>query len=102
MTTSKKLFPVHPGEILKEDLLKEMGIAQHQLAESIGEPASHIDGIINGKQSLSADTALRLAKFFRMSPQFWLGLQTQYDLDETEEKIRDELDRIVPYQAAVP
>lgn len=96
LTTTDKLPPVHPGEILMEDFLKEMGITQHKLAVSIGVPPRRINEIVHGKRAVTADTALRLAKFFEMSPQFWLGLQTQYDLDVAEDKILAEIERIQP------
>lgn len=79
-----------------EDFLKEMGITQHKLAVSIGVPPRRINEIVHGKRAVTADTALRLAKFFEMSPQFWLGLQTQYDLDVAEDKILAEIERIKP------
>ncbi|MGV0384640.1 HigA family addiction module antitoxin [Corynebacterium sp. 22_2729] len=82
-----------------EDFLKEMGITQHKLAVSIGVPPRRINEIVHGKRAVTADTALRLAKFFEMSPQFWLGLQTQYDLDVAEDKILAEIERIQPVQA---
>ena len=99
LTTTDKLPPVHPGEILMEDFLKEMGITQHKLAVSIGVPPRRINEIVHGKRAVTADTALRLAKFFEMSPQFWLGLQAQYDLDVAEDRIRSEIERIQPVQA---
>ena len=82
-----------------EDFLKGMGITQHKLAVSIGVPPRRINEIVHGKRAVTADTALRLAKFFEMSPQFWLGLQTQYDLDVAEDKILSEIERIQPVQA---
>lgn len=99
LTTTDKLPPVHPGEILMEDFLKGMGITQHKLAVSIGVPPRRINEIVHGKRAVTADTALRLAKFFEMSPQFWLGLQAQYDLDVAEDKILSEIERIQPVQA---
>lgn len=83
-----------------EDFLKDMGIIQHKLAVSIGVPPRRINEIVHGKRAITADTALRLAKYSGMSPQFWLGLQTHYDLDVAEDKILAELDDIVPLQAA--
>ncbi|OEX97377.1 addiction module antidote protein, HigA family [Corynebacterium sp. BCW_4722] len=83
-----------------EDFLKEMGITQHKLAVSIGVPPRRINEIVHGKRAVTADTALRLAKFFGMSPQYWLGLQTQYDLDVAEDKILAEIEQIQPVQAA--
>ena len=82
-----------------EDFLKEMGITQHKLAVSIGVPPRRINEIVHGKRAVTADTALRLAKFFEMSPQFWLGLQAQYDLDVAEDKTLSEIERIHPVQA---
>ena len=99
LTTTDKLPPVHPGEILMEDFLKGMGITQHKLAVSIGVPPRRINEIVHRKRAVTADTALRLAKFFEMSPQFWLGLQAQYDLDVAEDKILSEIERIQPVQA---
>ena len=82
-----------------EDFLKGMGITQHKLAVSIGVPPRRINEIVHGKRAVTADTALRLAKFFEMSPQFWLGLQAQYDLDVAEDKILSEIERIQPVHA---
>ncbi|MDK7884736.1 HigA family addiction module antitoxin [Corynebacterium striatum] len=79
-----------------EDFLKGMGLTQHKLAVSIGVPPRRINEIVHGKRAVTADTALRLAKFFGMSPQFWLGLQAQYDLDVAEDKILSEIERIQP------
>ena len=77
-----------------EDFLKDLGITQHKLAVSIGVPPRRINEIVHGKRAITADTALRLAKFFGMSPQFWLGLQTQYDLDVAGDKVFCELEQI--------
>ncbi|OFK28456.1 transcriptional regulator [Corynebacterium sp. HMSC062E11] len=82
-----------------KDFLKGMGITQHKLAVSIGVPPRRINEIVHGKRAVTADTALRLAKFFEMSPQFWLGLQAQYDLDVAEDKILSEIEWIQPVQA---
>ncbi|MGV0360907.1 HigA family addiction module antitoxin [Corynebacterium minutissimum] len=83
-----------------EDFLKEMGITQHKLAVSIGVPPRRINEIVHGKRAITADTALRLAKFFGMTPQFWLGLQAHYDLDVAEDKILSDLEVIEPFEAA--
>ena len=85
----KKIAPVHPGEILLEEFLKPMGISQNHLALKIRVPARRIDEIVLGKRRITADTALRLALFFGNSARFWLGLQTDYDIDIAE----DELER---------
>jgi len=81
----KKLHPVHPGEVLLEEFLKPMGVSQNKPAFNIGVPARRINEIVLGKRGVSADTALRLARFFGTSAEFWLGLQSQYDLDVTAE-----------------
>ncbi len=87
----KKLHSVHPGEVLLEEFLKPMGLSQNRLALNIGVPARRINEIVLGKRSVTADTALRLAKFFGTSAEFWLGLQAQYDLDVTAEKLGERL-----------
>ncbi|MCL6473132.1 MAG: HigA family addiction module antidote protein [Firmicutes bacterium] len=97
----KKLHPVHPGEVLLEEFLKPMGISQNRLAINIGVPARRINEIVLGKRSITADTALRLAKFFGTSAEFWLGLQAQYDLDVTAEALGDRLEREVKKRADV-
>ena len=90
-----KLAPVHPGEVLLEEFLKPMEISQNRLALSIGVPARRINEIVLGKRSVTADTALRLARYFGNSPQFWLGLQTDYDLDVAMDMLGDRLEREV-------
>ena len=77
----RKFAPVHPGEILLEDFLEPMGISQYRLAKSISVPPRRINEIVHGKRAITADTALRLGMFFRMEEQFWLNLQTHYDLE---------------------
>ena len=77
----RKMPPLHPGEILMEDFLKPMNLSQNRLAIDIRVPARRINEIVHGKRRITADTALRLAKYFKMSPQFWLGLQMDHDLD---------------------
>jgi len=91
----KKLHSVHPGEVLLEEFLKPMGISQNRLALSIAVPTRRINEIVLGKRGITADTALRLAKFFGSSAEFWLGLQAQYDLDVTAEKLGGRLEREV-------
>jgi addiction module HigA family antidote len=76
-----KLSPVHPGEVLREEFIKPIGISQNRLAIDIGVDAGRINEIVLGKRAITADTALRLSGFFGNSPQYWMGLQTQYDLD---------------------
>ncbi len=89
--SSKKIAPIHPGEILLEEFLKPMGISQNRLALDIRVPARRINEIVHGKRRITADTALRLAKYFDMSPQFWLGLQMDYDLDIAEDQLTERL-----------
>jgi addiction module HigA family antidote len=91
----KKLNPIHPGEVLSEEFLKPMGLSQNRLALNMGVPARRINEIVLGKRSISADTALRLARFFGTSAEFWMGLQAQYDLDETAEALGERLEREV-------
>ena len=91
----EKLHPVHPGEVLLEEFLKPMGLSQNRLALNIGVPPRRINEIVLGKRGITADTALRLAKFFGTSAEFWLGLQAQYDLDVTSEKLGDRLEQEV-------
>jgi len=91
----RKIPPIHPGEILLEEFLNPMGISQNRLALDIGVPARRINEIVLGKRRVTADTALRLGKYFGMSPQFWLGLQMDYDLDIAEDKLERRLDREV-------
>ena len=88
----KKLPPIHPGEILMEEFLEPMGISQYRLAKDISVPPRRINEIVHGKRSITADTALRLGRFFGMSAQFWLNLQTRYDLEVTEDLLEDRLD----------
>ena len=97
---ASKVAPLHPGEILMEEFLKPMNLSQNRLALDIRVPARRINEIVHGKRRITAATALRLAKFFNMSPQFWLGLQMDYDLDVAEDELADRLDReIQTYQA---
>ncbi len=97
----KKLDPIHPGEILMEEFLKPMGLSQNQLANDIGVPPRRINEIIHGKRRITADTALRLAHYFKMTPQFWLGLQMDYDLDIEEDRLASRLDEEVNVYALV-
>jgi addiction module HigA family antidote len=92
---TKKLAPTHPGEVLQEEFLKPIGLSQNRLALDIHVPTRRINEIVLGKRRITADTALRLARYFGNSPQFWLGLQTDYDLDITAESLGKRLDREV-------
>jgi addiction module HigA family antidote len=92
---NKKLPPIHPGEILIEEFLKPMEISQYRLAKDISVPPRRINEIVHGKRSISADTALRLGRFFGISPQFWLNLQTRFDLEVTEDLLGERLEKEV-------
>ncbi|MCQ2390786.1 MAG: HigA family addiction module antitoxin [Kiritimatiellae bacterium] len=95
---------IHPGEILKEEFLEPMGISQNRLALDIRVPAPRINAIVNGKRSISADTALRLGQYFKMEPQFWLNLQSNYDLGVAAggawAKIKNLIPEFVPLRSA--
>ena len=91
----KKIEPIHPGEILMEEYIEPMGLSQNKLANDIGVPPRRINEIVHGKRRVTADTALRLAHYFKMSPQFWLGLQMDYDLDIEEDRIGSRIDKEV-------
>ena len=90
-----KLSPIHPGEILMEEFLEPMRISQYRLAKDISVPPRRINEIVHGKRAITADTALRLGRFFNMSPQFWLNLQTRYDLEVTEDQLDNRLENEV-------
>lgn len=101
MTTKYKLLaPIHPGEMLLEDFMKPMGISINRLARDIAVPPGRVSAIVNGKRTITADTALRLGKYFGVSPQTWMGLQAEYDLRVAQRAIGDEVDRRVQRHAA--
>ena len=85
MMTSQKLPPVHPGEILLEEYLKPLGISQNKLGRDLNVPAQRINDIVRGQRAITVDTALRLARYFQTTPQFWLNLQSRYDLEIAQE-----------------
>jgi addiction module HigA family antidote len=91
----KKLHPIHPGEVLLEEFLNPMGLSQNKLALNIGVPARRINEIVLEKRRITADTALRLARFFGTSSEFWIGLQSQYDLDVTADALGERLEKEV-------
>ena len=88
---ANKLAPVHPGEVLIEEFLSPMGISQYRLAKDISVSPRRINEIVHGQRSISADTALRLARYFGVSPRFWLNLQSQFDLDVEMDRLGDRL-----------
>jgi antitoxin HigA-1 len=100
-TTKRAMPPIHPGEILMEDFLNPMGITQYRLAKSIGVPQRRIGEIVAGKRAITADTALRLAKFFGTDAQSWMNMQTHYDLEVARDKLSNKLEKDVhPYNEA--
>jgi len=91
----KRLSSIHPGKILLEEFLQPMEISQYRLAKDINVPARRINEIVHGKRAITADTALRLGRFFNMTPQFWMNLQSRYDLEIAEDNLADRLDKEV-------
>jgi addiction module HigA family antidote len=100
MATDTIMSPVHPGEILQEEFLRPLAVSQYQLAKEIGVPARRINEIVHGQRRISADTALRLARFFGTSERFWINLQSRYDLEVEKDRLGDALDGIRPLTAA--
>jgi addiction module HigA family antidote len=96
----RKIKPIHPGEVLNEEFLKPMGITQYRLALDIHVQATRINQIVRGKSGISADTALRLGRYFQVSPQFWLNLQARYDLEVALDRIDGRLEKEVAVHAA--
>jgi antitoxin HigA-1 len=86
-----KLAPIHPGEVLAEEFLAPLGLSQYRLAQDLSVPPRRINEIVHGKRGISADTALRLARYFGTSPQFWLNLQARYDLELEQERLGSRL-----------
>ena len=99
---TKKMKPIHPGEILMEEFLKGFGISQYRLAKGITVPPRRINEIVKGKRSITADTALRLSKYFGTSAEMWLNLQASYELNIQEDLLADELEKnVIVFQYAV-
>ena len=97
-----KLPPIHPGEILDEEFLKPMGLSQYRLAADIGVPPRRVNEIVHGKRAISADTALRLARYFGTTERFWSNLQAHYDLEVEKDRLGDRLLREVAVRGAKP
>lgn len=91
----KKMEPIHPGEVLREEFLDPMGISQYRLAKDTSVPARRINEIVHGKRAITADTALRLGRYFGTSAQFWMNLQDHFDLEVQRDKIGDRLEKEV-------
>jgi addiction module HigA family antidote len=99
---TKKMKPIHPGEILMEEFLKGFGISQYRLAKDINVPPRRINEIVKGKRSITADTALRLSKYFGTSAEMWLNLQTSYELNIQEDLLANELEKnVIAFRYAV-
>jgi antitoxin HigA-1 len=96
---AKRLSPVHPGEILLEEFLAPLGISQYRLAKDINVPPRRINEIVHGTRAISADTALRLARYFGTSERFWLNLQAQHDLDVEYDRVGDRIEREIEPRA---
>jgi len=94
--------PIHPGEILREEFLKPMNISQYRLAQDIGVPAIRINKIVRGERGISADTALRLARYFGMSVEFWMGIQMHYEVEKAKMTLTDRLEKEVKVLALNP
>jgi addiction module HigA family antidote len=92
--------PIHPGEVLMEEYLEPLGITQHRLAIAIGVPPRRINEIVHGKRRITADTALRMARYFGTSERFWMNLQGRYDLEVERDRLVDTLDEITPLKSA--
>jgi addiction module HigA family antidote len=93
------LPPVHPGEVLADEFLAPLGLSQYPVAKDINVPPRRINEIVHGRRAVTADTALRLARYFGTSPRFWLNLQAQYDLDVQSDALGDRLDREITARA---
>lgn len=99
-TSTEKWAPVHPGEVLMEDFINGFGITQNKLAVSIGVPPRRINEIVHDKRAITADTALRLGRYFGIDPQFWLNLQTRYELELAEDRMAEQIAAITPLEVA--
>lgn len=99
-TTTDKWAPIHPGEVLMEDFIKGFEITQNKLAVAIGVPPRRINEIVHGKRAITADTALRLGRYFGIDPQFWLNLQAHYELELAEDRMAAQIAAITPFQVA--
>lgn len=98
---AENLPPMHPGEILREEFMEPLGLTQNALARALGVSPRRINQIVNEQRAVTADTAVRLARFFEMSPEFWMGLQADYDLEKAQDELGERLDREVKSRADV-
>ena len=95
--TAEKMIPIHPGEILNEEFLKPMKVSQYRLAKAIGVDPRRVHSIVHGERSITAETALLFSRFFGNSAAFWMGLQSQYDLEVTEDRMAQRLDTVTAH-----
>jgi addiction module HigA family antidote len=102
MESQRKLAPVHPGEILLEEFMKPLGLSQTRLGRDLGVSPRRINEIVHGKRSITADTALRLSRYFGTSPEFWLGLQADYDLDTASDRLAERILQEVKVFTPIP
>lgn len=100
MTAPPTMSPIHPGEVLLQEYLEPLGVTQHRLAVAIGVPPRRINEIVHGKRRISADTALRLARYFGTTERFWLNLQSRYDLELERDRLAPALEEIEPLASA--
>jgi len=100
MASGKRLAPIHPGEILRDDFLKPMKISVYNLAQVIRVPRSRVNDIVHGRRAITTDTALRLARYFGTSPEFWVNLQMHYDLEIVSRSLRRQIEREISPRAA--
>ncbi len=96
---TKRMEPIHPGDILLTEFLEPMEISQYRLAKDLGVPQTRIADIVKGRRSITADTGLRLSKFFGMSDEFWVNLQAHHDLEVERNRLADELEKVPVYSA---
>ncbi len=99
---ARRLPPVHPGEVLREDFLVPMKLSRYAVARALGVPRTRIERLANERTPVTADTALRLAKFFGTTPSFWMGMQAQYELERRADELEAELRKIEPVREAQP
>jgi len=100
VNTPPVMPPIHPGEVLMDEYLEPLGVTQHRLAVAIGVPPRRINEIVHGKRRITADTALRMARYFGTSERFWMNLQGRYDLEVERDRLVDTLDEITPLKSA--
>ena len=100
MSSTPVMPPIHPGEVLMDEYLEPLGVTQHRLAVAIGVPPRRINEIVHGKRRITADTALRMARYFGTSERFWMNLQGRYDLEVERDRLVDTLDEIKPLKSA--